>query len=76
MKRISTRLIALILALLALFTTACAEPLTGGWTPSEDPTITEARQAKGLFFPRAGRESLCDHGERGERPGEDSVRAG
>ena len=39
------KLIALTLALLVLFTTASAEPLAGGWTPSEDPTITEERQA-------------------------------
>ena len=39
------KLIALTLALLALFTAASAEPLTGGWTPSEDPTITEELQA-------------------------------
>ena len=39
------KLIALTLALLALFTVASAEPLCGGWTPSEDPTITEELQA-------------------------------
>ena len=41
------KLIALTLALLALFTAASAEPLTGGWTPSEDPAVTE--ELKALF---------------------------
>lgn len=39
------KLIALTLALLALFTAASAEHLTGGWTPSEDPAMTEELQA-------------------------------
>lgn len=44
------KIIALILALLTLLTivsVSTAEPLTGGWTPSEDPTVTE--ELKALF---------------------------
>ena len=40
------KLIALILIILTLVSVAAAEgPLAGGWTPSEDPTVTEERQA-------------------------------
>lgn len=36
------KLIALTLALLFLASAACAEgPITGGWTPAEDPAVTE-----------------------------------
>ena len=40
--------IALTLVLLLLASAACAEgPLSGGWTPAEDPTVTET--LKNLF---------------------------
>ena len=41
------KLIAMILALLMLFSVASAEKLAGGWTPSADPTVTE--DLKALF---------------------------
>ena len=42
------KLIALILSLLLMVSAAAAEgPMTGGWTPSEDPTVTE--ELKALF---------------------------
>jgi len=41
------KLFALILASLMLFSAAAAEPLTGGWTPSADPAVTE--ELKALF---------------------------
>ena len=41
------KLIALTLALLLLFSIASAETLCGGWTPSEDPAVTE--ELKALF---------------------------
>ena len=47
------KLIAVLAALLMLMTAAAAEdgPLSGGWTPSADPAVTEELQAlfeKGL----------------------------
>ena len=41
------KMLVLVLALLMLACCACAEetPLTGGWTPSESPEITEERRA-------------------------------
>ena len=40
------KLTALILTVLMLISAAVAEgPLSGGWTPSEDPTVTEELQA-------------------------------
>ena len=44
------KLIALLLMVLVLFTAASAEsvtPLSGGWTPSADPAVTE--ELKALF---------------------------
>ena len=42
------KLIALTLVLLLLASAACAEgPLAGGWTPAEDPAVTEV--LKNLF---------------------------
>ena len=42
------KLIALILAVLMMASAAAAEgPLSGGWTPSADPTVTE--ELKALF---------------------------
>lgn len=41
------KLIALTLALLLLASAACAEGLAGGWTPAEDPTVTE--ELRNLF---------------------------
>ena len=42
MKKLTVLLLALLLALSA---SACAETLAGGWTPSEDPAVTEELQA-------------------------------
>ena len=42
------KLIALALIMLLLASAACAEgPVMGGWTPSEDPVVTE--ELKNLF---------------------------
>ena len=42
------KLIVLLLALLMMLSAAAAEkPLSGGWTPSADPTVTE--ELKALF---------------------------
>ena len=52
-NKIMKKLIAVLAALLMLITAAAAEdgPLSGGWTPSADPAVTEELQAlfdKGL----------------------------
>ena len=39
------KLIALLLVMLMMLTAASAETLSGGWTPSADPAVTEELQA-------------------------------
>ena len=39
------KLIALLLVLLVMLSVASAETLSGGWTPSSDPAVTEELQA-------------------------------
>ena len=41
------KLISLLLVMLMMFTAASAETLSGGWTASDDPTVTE--ELKALF---------------------------